>query len=59
MQVIDCPTEKMWEDVLTKPLQVMAFKKMRAQLMYCTIEYEEDKIRKSSSASELLTGKGG
>jgi hypothetical protein len=31
IQVIDCPTEEMWADVLTKPLQGMAFKKMRAQ----------------------------
>jgi hypothetical protein len=30
IQVIDCPTEEMWADVLTKPLQGMAFKKMRA-----------------------------
>ncbi len=58
MQVIDCPTEEMWADVLTNPLQGMVFKKMRAQLMSCAIEYEENKIRKNSSASGLLTGRG-
>ena len=45
MQVIDCPTEEMWANVLTKPLQGMAFKKMRAQLMNCAIEYKENEIR--------------
>ncbi len=59
MRVIDCPTGEMWADVLIKPLQGMAFKKMRAQSMNCAIEYEENKIRKTSSASELLTGRGG
>ena len=28
MQIIDCPTEQMWADVLTKPLQGIAFKQM-------------------------------
>jgi hypothetical protein len=57
MQVIDCPTEEMWANVLTKPLQGMVFKKMRAQLMNYTIEYKENKIRETSSASGLLTGR--
>ena len=26
MRIFDCPTEQMWADVLTKPLQGMAFK---------------------------------
>jgi hypothetical protein len=58
MQVIDCPIEEMWAGVLTKPLQGMGFKKMRAQLMNCVIEYEENKIRETSSNSGLLTGRG-
>ena len=29
----------MWEDVLTKPLQGKAFRKMRAQLMNCAVDY--------------------
>jgi hypothetical protein len=33
IRVIDCPVEEMWVDVLTKPLQVMAFRTMRVQLM--------------------------
>jgi hypothetical protein len=48
----------MWADVLTKPLQGMVFKKMRAQLINCAIEYKENKIRKTSSASGSLTGRG-
>jgi hypothetical protein len=33
----------MWADVLTKPLQGMAFRTMRAQLMNCAINYEDEK----------------
>jgi len=46
--VIDCPTEEMWADVMTKPLQGTAFRVMRAELMNCDIIYEdppeEDKL---------------
>jgi hypothetical protein len=30
IRMIDCPAEEMWADVLTKPLQGMAFRTMRA-----------------------------
>ena len=40
--MIDCPAEEMWADVLTKPLQGMAFRSMRAQLMNCAINYEDE-----------------
>ena len=36
---MDCPEGVMWEDVLTKPLQGTEFRKMRSQLMNCTMEY--------------------
>jgi hypothetical protein len=42
IRVIDCPAEEMWADVLTKPLQGMAFRSMRAQLMNCAINYEDE-----------------
>jgi hypothetical protein len=32
----------MWADVLTKPLQGMAFRNMWAQLMNCPINYEDE-----------------
>ena len=41
IKVIDCPTEKMWADVMTKPLQGTAFRVMRAELMNCDINYED------------------
>jgi hypothetical protein len=58
MQVIDCPTENMWLDVLTKPLQGMAFEKMRAALMNCSVNYEEDEESKVSCATEPVAGRG-
>jgi hypothetical protein len=45
IKVIDCPTEEMWADNLTKPLQGMAFRTMRAILMNCPVNYEEAEER--------------
>ena len=39
IKIMDCPAGVMWADVLTKPLQGTAFRKMRAQLMNCAMEY--------------------
>ena len=39
-----CPTEHMWADVLTKPLQGAKFRLMRAFLMNCPVDYHEDPI---------------
>ena len=39
MSVEYCPTGEMWEDILTKPLQGISFKKTRAMLMNCPMEY--------------------
>ena len=36
-----CPTEQMWADVLTKPLQGLKFKIMRAFLMNCPVDYTD------------------
>jgi hypothetical protein len=37
-----CPTEHMWADVLTKPLQGAKFHLMHSFLMNCSIDYSED-----------------
>ncbi len=62
MKVIDCPTERMWEDVMTKPLQGMAFKTMRAELMNCPVDYEDPEEEEErnipiSSVAETVTWK--
>lgn len=41
IKVMDCPTEEMWADIMTKPLQGTAFRVMRAELMNCPINYED------------------
>ena len=35
-------------NVLSKPLQGMAFKRMRVKLMNCSIDYEEDDERETT-----------
>jgi hypothetical protein len=63
IKVIDCPTEQMWADVMTKPLQGMAFKTMRAELMNCAVDYEDPEEEKkhdipiSSSVGKTVTWK--
>lgn len=58
MSFIDCPTESMWADVLTKPLQGMAFKRMRAELMNCFVDYEGDKDQETPRHIKLLPERG-
>ena len=58
MRVIDCPTENMWADVLTKSLQGMVFKRMQAELMNCSVEYEEDEERETPLHTKSLSERG-
>ena len=37
-----CPTEQMWSDILTKPLQRQQFRLMRAIIMNCQVNCEEE-----------------
>jgi hypothetical protein len=41
IKVVDCPTEEMWADIMTTPLQGTAFRLMRAELMNCDVNYED------------------
>jgi hypothetical protein len=41
IKVIDFPTEEMWADLLTKPLQKMASRTMRAEQMKCPVNYKD------------------
>ena len=36
-----CLTERMWLDMLTKPLQGQQFRQMRSMVMNCPIDYED------------------
>ena len=42
MEIKHYPTEEMWSDVLTKPQQGMLLKKMRAELMNCDVDYNNE-----------------
>jgi hypothetical protein len=42
IKVTDCPAEQMWADVLSKLLQGIAYRTMRAELMNCPVTYEEE-----------------
>jgi hypothetical protein len=58
IQVIDCPAKGMWADVMTKPLQGMAFRTMRAELMNCPVNYEDppevqDEVRRRTTTQKL------
>jgi hypothetical protein len=64
IKVFDCPIHKMWAYVMTKPLQGMAFKVMRAELMNCPVNYEDpevemdkDKTNKHMTAQKTVTWK--
>ena len=48
LEIRHAPTEEMWSDVLTKPLQGMLFKRMRAQLMNVEVNYNDEIERKNT-----------
>jgi hypothetical protein len=53
IKVLDCPTKKMWADVITKPLQGMAFKVMRAELMNCLVNYEDPEVETDKDRTKI------
>jgi hypothetical protein len=54
MRVKHQPTEEMWVNILTTPLQRTAFRKMHAKLMNCKENYEEDKIAFKHSMAKAV-----
>ncbi len=60
IKVIDCLGEEMWADILTKPLQGMAFRKMRSKLMNCPVNYDkEEEIEKDLTKQNQQPAKTG
>jgi hypothetical protein len=50
-----CPTDVMWADVLTKPLQRQKFRDMRAFLQNCSRDYDGDvELRTDKLARRLM-----
>ena len=54
---MDCPAGVMWADVLTKPLQGTEFRKMRDQLMNCTMEYIDGEEPPTKKGKTLIDQK--
>ena len=48
LEIRHAPTENMWSDVLTKPQQGILFKRMRAEVMNCSENYNDDLERKNT-----------
>ena len=53
IEIKHMPTEEMWSDVLTKPTQGMLFKRQRAELMNCEVNYD-DKLEQKNTHPKLL-----
>ena len=58
MKVTHCPTEEMWADVLTKPLQGRAFRLMRSKLMNCSVNYEDQEVSEEMSPKIAVANEG-
>ena len=54
VKIVDCPAGVMCADVLKKPLQVTEFRKIRAQLMNCTMEYIDEKESPTKKRKKLI-----
>ncbi len=57
MRIVHCPTEEMWDDVLTKPLLGKAFREMHAKLMNCKVNYEDKEAAVEQSMRAAKTRK--
>jgi hypothetical protein len=58
IKVMDCSSKEMWADVLTKLLKRMAFRKMRAELMNCEVNYEGHQEEETTRNKSSLTVRG-
>ena len=58
MIVVNCPTEGMWADILTKPLQGKAFRLMRSKLMNCSVDYEDQEVSEERSPKIVVANEG-
>ena len=57
VKILDCPAGVMWEDLLTKPLQGAEFRKIRAQLMNCAMEYINEEEYPTKKRKTLIDQK--
>jgi hypothetical protein len=57
IRVIHQPTEEMWEDVLTNPLQGKAFREMQAKLMSCSVDYKAQEAAFQETLAQAKTGR--
>jgi hypothetical protein len=56
IDVIFCSTDKMWADILTKPLQGQKFRDMQAFLQNCPQDYNDDnELKKSMNPQDVAS----
>jgi len=56
MSIEYCPTEEMWADVMTKPLQGQAFRKMRSKIMNMPLEFVATNDKKVTVEDTKIAG---
>ena len=54
IKVIDCPAEGMCADVMTTPLQGMAFRTMRAEVINCLVNYVDPADKENENLIDKL-----
>ncbi len=54
MRVEHRPTKGIWANALTKPLQGTSFRQLRARLMKCKVNYEEDEVAFEQSIAKAM-----
>ena len=56
IKVINCPAKGMWVDMMTKPLQGMAFRTIRAEVVNCPVNYEDAADKENTAEDAKMTG---
>ena len=48
LEIEHCHIERIWANIFTKPLQGKAFRELKAELINCPVDYEEESTHEDS-----------